>query len=754
MRTTDRPSQNTNRHRYLFALFTFAVATALPSARAADIFWNGGFNNSWHQTFNWDPFGSPFSIHRVPTDLDKVFINTPAGDDISLFGDTAPINGLMLSNAIILRTNGYLLDVDDDGAAQVEVSGTGTLLSIEKITGNTAATAFTADNLRVSGGRVAIVAPAIVRGVLDIRGTGRVHTAAGARLTVNRLLMAPGLFSSGELDLDGVTTFHSVGSAQNTIGALGSSVFNVTGGSTATFDGALQIGGIAGDPVVNINSNGRLYTSALSIGGSGSSTDTLVHISDPGSVIAQLGGGALLIGGDAGAGSAVVRIFDNGRMQTSRDGVTIKETGWVHLFSTGASGGRFESFSDVLIDGGRLSGSGDSHFALALGRDLRVQRGGRFSIDNYLELGPGGNIDISDSVFAIDPFSGTEALGVGIGVAGATVTAGGVTTNFDINGRLDIGENGGSGTVRILHGAQGFLRFLFMGFSGAANSQGTLRVESGAEVTTFGSARIAGSGQNSSSRVTITGAGTAVTMGSNASLVVGSDSPHGYALAEVLDGAVLRLNPGVGTIEVQRSGEIDVTNAMVDSAGSGGIVNRGRLHVGASGMVKLTNGGDFDNTGGTVTGTGVIDVDGGNFDNSGGTLAPGSSAGTLTLRDTTLISDANSVFDFELGGLAPGQYDALSVSGDANIGGTLVITLIDGFRPGLGDRFDIISALSVGGDFSTLMCIDCAGRQFGVFLNGGTVRLEVTAVPLPSAALLLLAALPGVLWRRHCANGQ
>jgi hypothetical protein len=130
-------------------------------------------------------------------------------------------------------------------------------------------------------------------------------------------------------------------------------------------------------------------------------------------------------------------------------------------------------------------------------------------------------------------------------------------------------------------------------------------------------------------------------------------------------------------------------------------------------------------------------------------LSPGSSAGELTLRDTTLLSDANSVLDIEIGGLARGQYDELSVGGNATFGGTLVVTLIDGFRPLMGDSFDIVSALSVGGGFDTLTCIDCAGRQFGVFFEGALVRLEVTAVPLPAAALLLVAALPGVLLRRR-----
>lgn len=753
MATANIHSPSIGRRPLCVIAFVVSVTVFVAPLRAADIFWNGGFNNSWQQEFNWDPFGSPFSIRRVPTDLDTVFINTPADDDLSLYGDSAPIDGLMLSNGITLRTNGHRLTVDDGGTAQVEVMGVGTLLSIEKITGNSAATSFDADNVRISSGRIAIVGAANIDGALDIRGTGRVSTAAGATVTVSRLLMAPTLFSSGELDLFGATTFHSTGAAQNTIGGLGSSTFNITGSSTATFDGRLQIGGIAGDPIVNINTFGRLFTRSLGIGGSSASTDTLVLISDPGSAIEQRDGATLTIGGDADDGSAIVRIFDSGRLQTSTGGVTINETGWVHMFSTGDNGGRFVSFSDMLIDGGRLSGSGDSTFTLAPGRDLRVQRGGRFSIDNYLNLGPGGEIDISDSEFAIDPFTGSDALGVGvgggIGVGDAVVSAGGVATNFDINGRLSIGENGGSGTVRILNGAQSFVRFLFMGLSGVADSHGILRVESDADVAMFGSANIAGAGQNSTADVTVTGAGTTFTMGGNASVVVGNNTGFGQGSFDILDGSVLRLNTGSGAIEVRRSGVMNVTNAHVDAAGTGGFVNQGLLHVGAFGLINLTNSGSFDNTSGTVTGVGVIDLNGQIFDNGRGTLSPGSSAGELTLRDATLMSDANSIIDIELGGHARGQYDRLSIGGNATLDGTLMITLIDGFLPQMGDSFDIISAFSVGGGFDTLTCIDCAGRQFGVFYEGSLVRLVVTAVPLPATALLLLAALPGVLLRRR-----
>lgn len=112
---------------------------------AADVFWNGRFNNSWHQEFNWAPIGFPFSIRRVPADFDNAILNTPNDDDVLLFGDTTPINGLSISNEIHLNINGYRLTVDDGGSAMTTVSGVGSLLSVAKYAANSSAISLDAD---------------------------------------------------------------------------------------------------------------------------------------------------------------------------------------------------------------------------------------------------------------------------------------------------------------------------------------------------------------------------------------------------------------------------------------------------------------------------------------------------------------------------------------------------------------------------------------------------------------------------------
>ena len=102
-------------------------------------------------------------------------------------------------------------------------------------------------------------------------------------------------------------------------------------------------------------------------------------------------------------------------------------------------------------------------------------------------------------------------------------------------------------------------------------------------------------------------------------------------------------------------------------------------------------------------------------------------------------------FAVDLGGTSPSDYDLLDVDGAATLGGTLKVVLLDGFKPILGDAFDIILADSIGGAFGNILLPTLSDGLKFTTLNGGTFfRLQVASVPLPAPALLLGGAL-GVL---------
>ncbi len=92
---------------------------------------------------------------------------------------------------------------------------------------------------------------------------------------------------------------------------------------------------------------------------------------------------------------------------------------------------------------------------------------------------------------------------------------------------------------------------------------------------------------------------------------------------------------------------------------------------------------------------------------------------------------AGGTFAAEIGGLIVAtQFDRLSVSGSATLGGTLEITLIDGFVPILGDTFVILSAGSITGTFATVTGLDInVDLLFEVSFSATSVTLTVVSTP-------------------------
>jgi hypothetical protein len=116
-------------------------------------------------------------------------------------------------------------------------------------------------------------------------------------------------------------------------------------------------------------------------------------------------------------------------------------------------------------------------------------------------------------------------------------------------------------------------------------------------------------------------------------------------------------------------------------------------------------GGTLTGNGSIMTGSGPID---GQVENRNGVVAPGVGVGAGTLSITGRFANGHDgSLNIELGGLTAGtQYDRLLVDGVATLDGTLNVALVNlgggMFVPSLGNVFSIITADSVGGQFSTL----------------------------------------------------
>ncbi|MFN0278762.1 MAG: cohesin domain-containing protein [Pyrinomonadaceae bacterium] len=146
----------------------------------------------------------------------------------------------------------------------------------------------------------------------------------------------------------------------------------------------------------------------------------------------------------------------------------------------------------------------------------------------------------------------------------------------------------------------------------------------------------------------------------------------------------------------------------------------------------LTVSGILGNSG-TIKGTGTI-VN--NFINpANGIVAPGLSPGILSFTGT-FANMGN--YNVEIGGTGgagvnPNGHDQLLVSGTANLGGTLNVTLTNAFTPAPGNSFLILDAANSTGTFATTNLPNISPNSWSVTYNNaaGTVTLVVVA-PAPT----------------------
>ena len=125
-------------------------------------------------------------------------------------------------------------------------------------------------------------------------------------------------------------------------------------------------------------------------------------------------------------------------------------------------------------------------------------------------------------------------------------------------------------------------------------------------------------------------------------------------------------------------------------------------------------------SGGVLMGTGTactITV------NPGGTIAPGRSPGCLTSGNLSL----SGTYTAEIGGTtACTQYDQLQVTGTVTVGGSLSLSLVNGFTPKAGDSFTIITndgTDPVSGTFAGLAegsTVTIGSTVFKISYIGGT----------------------------------
>ncbi|QDS96829.1 aspartyl protease family protein [Adhaeretor mobilis] len=136
--------------------------------------------------------------------------------------------------------------------------------------------------------------------------------------------------------------------------------------------------------------------------------------------------------------------------------------------------------------------------------------------------------------------------------------------------------------------------------------------------------------------------------------------------------------------------------------------------------------GMLEGNGLITTGSGPIP---GQVENRNGVVSPGNGVGTLTIEGNYGNADEGTM-QFDIGGPTAGtEHDQLVVDGQAKLGGTLEVELVDlggGADPTLGEEFVLITTTEgIGGFFDTLLLPE--DSDFGWLLEYGTNDLTLIA---------------------------
>ncbi len=315
---------------------------------------------------------------------------------------------------------------------------------------------------------------------------------------------------------------------------------------------------------------------------------------------------------------------------------------------------------------------------------------------------------------------------------GATIVGGTLTT---ANGGLILAENSTIQDV-VNQGALRVAGSRTMNVAGTTlNNTGTIEIGHGSNLTTTVSV---------STDLTLAGTGDFFLrdLGATVKTVGGATLTHGaqhtlHGRGE-LDAALVNLGTirsdiaaltinaidtgldNIGRIDVTDTGTLTINNAdrfvtsgtvIVDdtrwlTANGGYRQTAGSTTV--NGLLRVT-GNALVMTGGVLNGSGTVE---GTVDNMNGTVAPGTSAGTLTV-DGTYTQAPGGTLRIELGGSAPDAFDHLNVTANATIDGTLEVSQLPGFTPAPWESFEIVSAVAVIGRFAHVVAPASIAVHYG-----------------------------------------
>ncbi|MCX6879107.1 MAG: SUMF1/EgtB/PvdO family nonheme iron enzyme [Verrucomicrobia bacterium] len=571
------------------------------------------------------------------------------------------------------------------------VTGSGSLLQLTKVLSNGALYLDTSTVNVSAGGGIVTDFPAWIG-----------HATAAANTVVN---------------IDGAGSSFDASADRNYISnASHAGELNFSHGATGNLGTILYLGqgnaGVAAQ--LSVRSGAEVTTNIIDATGF---TNASILVSGSGSVLRN---NHYNLGSWVSGGSGNLTIEDGGRfIRTGATGSvpTVWTTGTLSINTNGI----YDNDLSLTLDGGTLNRDATGVFILPGGKTLTIQNGGHanFAGEWFLETPATVNVVGSGSTLTANfflIFAGGSSLNVsggglvtsyyawfGTARDGGSATVDGAGSSISALMATSLGWLGETGGLVIRNGATSSLGDLYLAGDETPGTTGTILIESGAQVIT-GNIEAATGNAATTGTVTVTGTGSALTQTGSSTLTLGAASGS-TATLNVSTGAVFTGGTGLATI--QPTGTLSVNGG---TARFGGAVNHhGTIQLANAGLVEITAacanlGTIFTDVGSTVRVLGALGG-GGSFTGWGtiqceGSLNPGPAAAT-TFFGGDLTMGANLTTIMHLGGTQRGtQYDAINVIGQLAAGGTLTLSLINGFQPQAGDSFDLFNWGGISGSFA------------------------------------------------------
>jgi hypothetical protein len=673
--------------RALVFRISLLISLVAASAHAAEDIWQTGSNNFWT--------AGDWSLGHPPTSTDSATFNQAATYNVYFDG------------------------------------GDGTASSFAVVAGDVSFRLFSGQTTRILN----VTDTSVVSSNATLRLDHIFLDLNGALLFLNGTLNASSssvsdgqsiAVETGSLIVDGPTSFVYAIASRSDWGYFGGqATVTFSNGASGTFaDIDMAYSTIPGTSAnVMIQTGAHLNSSALTLATKGGTATATFSVQGSGSTITQSGASTLVVGHST-SGSATINIgtTTGGAVFTTGTGqTTINKTGKINIGT-----GTFNAHGNVTIDGGTLDDSALGSFTMDAGKIMTVQNGGRATINRgyttpsnalYNIVGGGSTLQFAAPTFdglsiaqnavvnvntaaslLVNSFG--SILDVGSGSLGTlNVDGNGSRVAVDPNsGRSFWGDFGGQANITFSGGATGTFWQVDMAASSNPGTNCNANIQTGAHLYTGSLTLAASGGSTTNATLNVQGSGSSVTQSGTSPLLVGH-STTGTATLNIgttSSGAVF--TTGLGSTIINKTGTVIVggTSTTGSLIANGNVmIDGGKLQVGPGSGVLLA-GGTFLmlSNAGTLKGSGNIFGEVVN----GGVVAPGLSPGTLPISGN-YTQNSTGVLQIELSSAA--SYDRLLVNGKASLGGTLAVSLIDGFVPVAGNSFDILDWGTRSGTFAT-----------------------------------------------------